>query len=114
MDVKKMYEQELKDYVAGTYDVCVELIRRAGYFPEWEAIGWDYQCTETAIKIAGAICGGNTEYIEQCFEDLWDEAVMNTAGIDEDEYYENPETPLWKREGWRWNEETEVWEEIEK
>lgn len=113
MDVKQMAELELKDYVAGTYDVCVELIRRTGYFPEWEAIGWDYQCPEAAIKVAGAICGGNAEYIEQCFEDLWDEAVMNTAGIDEEEYYENPETPLWKREGWKWNEEAEVWEEIE-
>ena len=111
MDVKKMTDQELKDYVAGAYDVCVELMRRTRHYPKWEAISWDYQDTESAIKIASAICDGNEEYIEQCFVDIWDEAVIGTAGIDEEEYYENPEIPLWKREDWHWNEEDEEWEE---
>ena len=113
MDVKKMTEQELKDYVAGVYDVCEELMRRNGCYPKWKAIGWEYNDVESAVKIASAICSGNEEYLNQCFVDIWDAAVMSVAGIDEDEYEENPETPLWERDGWCWNKETEEWKEIE-
>jgi len=111
MDVKKMTDQELKDYVNNTYDVCVELIRRAGYYPKWAAIDVGFKDCEGAIKVASAIANGYDEYVDQCLIDLWDESVIDAAGISEDEYEENPETPLWDRDDVFWNEETESWEE---
>ena len=114
MDIKKMTDQELKDYVIGCYDVCVELIRRKGYYPKWKAVcNPPFVDYEGAIKVAKAIAEGEDYdgYVDQCLTDLWDESCIEAAGIDEEEYYEDPEEPVWEREGWVWDEESEEWEE---
>lgn len=112
--ISKMSENELRDYLNSVYDVSIELIKRRGYYKYYKALGYDYDTNVTAFEVASAInvCP-HEAYVMNIIESLWDKAVYETAGISEEEYYENPEAPLWKRKDWRWDEDEEEWEQNE-
>ena len=104
---------ELEQYIENVYAMCVELMKRKGYYKYWKALDYDFDNYEAAIKIGMAIVVGNDNYVMTCFEDLFDEYIMDTAGISEEEYYENPEVPIWKNNEWEWNELTQEWDYID-
>ena len=112
-NVACMSYTELLERVNEIYDVCIALMLRNNYYKYWVALGYDFEYTEGAVRIGKAIATGNDAYVMQCFEDLNDEAIMQSAGMTEEEYFENPEVPIWKREDWKWNEAAQEWEENE-
>ena len=113
IDVSKLTNEELVDRVKSTYDVCVEFIRRSGYYKYWRALDLDCDDYEIAIKIATTILTGNHDYILKIFGDVWDELVMDAAGIDEEEYYSNPELLPWNSPEWTYDKVTQDWNRID-
>ena len=97
----------------GTGSVCIELMKRNNYWKYWKALDYDFDNYEAAIKIGKAIVGGNDDYVMMCFGDLFDQIAIDLSGIDEEQYYENPDTPIWESEDWVWNEEDQEWEHLE-
>lgn len=109
---------ELNEYINGTYDASVELIKKTGYWKYYKALGYDYDTATVAFEIAEAIHNHiNEEHpcdaVIDHFNDLWDEIGMEMSGMDEDEYEENADDPIWERDDWKWNEETEEWETVD-
>ena len=113
--IKMMPNVGLKDYIDSIYDVCIEVIRRNGWYKYWAASGYDEMNPENAFWMARTIVFDpkDKECILNAFEELWDQSAMEAAGISEEEYYENPDVPLWKRDDWMYDEEEEEWKPIE-
>lgn len=113
--IKKMTSVGLKDYIDSVYDVSIEVIRRNGWYKYWAATGYDEMHPENALWIARTIVFDpkDREGIMNVFGELWDQSAMDASGVSEEEYYENPDKPLWLRDDWKYNEETEEWEFIE-
>lgn len=104
-DVKQMTIQELADLVSNVYDVSEEIFRRTGYLKYWAAIDCDYQMPDTAFDLAYTIAtkpAGNEEdnhkLVMEKFTELFHQVGIDLAGVDEDEYWDNPDVPLWEND----------------
>ena len=117
-NVNEMNLDELYSYIGNVYDVSVELIKKAGYWKYYKALGYDYDTATTAFEVAQTIYSDrNAKYpsdaVLACVESLWNESGMEMAGMDEDEWDESGDAPLWENPDWEWDEESEEWNPVE-
>ena len=117
-DYTKLPIEELYSCIGEVYSMSEELIKRAGYWKYYKALGYDYETATVAFEIAEAIYCNRTEdhpceVVLNCLKNLWDQGGMSLTGMSEDEWAEEGDDPMWERDDWKWNEETEEWELVE-
>ena len=115
---EKMSTENLYNCIRETYDVSVELIKRTGYWKYYKALGYDCDTATVAFEVAEAIYNTRNEehpndVVLNCLKNLWDQEGMSLTGMTEDEWDEDGDEPMWERDDWKWNEETEEWEPVE-
>jgi len=94
-----------------TFEEMENCIREHGYIKQWKALDAMYRDEKTAKKVVKMIQDDkeSSEVLEY-LTSIWHKIGIELSGMTKKEYFANADAPLWERDDFKWNSETEEWD----